>query len=211
MIGLWPHRQAGRDMVMDQETEWLYQLLAEVQLEKFYLRVRDGLNITRIEHFTYVKESDLEQIGISKPGKPDRLLWSPMLGGSQYISVLSGREDSPQWLMQDKDALSSVYPQICVCLLNLPVQPLDLQRWWSKGTVHLKKIKFSQYFFTLMSMEISPSNIFGALQQNSIAAFSITSEQALNHLKTLSTGLNQVSRNPKIPNWFSKILFTLFF
>lgn len=65
-------RQVGRDMVMDQDTQWLYQLLAEVQLEKFYLRVRDGLNITRLEHFAYVKESDLEQIGISKPGEPAR-------------------------------------------------------------------------------------------------------------------------------------------
>ncbi|KAM9335574.1 non-receptor tyrosine-protein kinase TNK1 [Symphorus nematophorus] len=63
-------------MVMDQDTQWLYQLLAEVQLEKFYLRVRDGLNITRIEHFVYVKESDLEQIGISKPAQ--RRLWEAL-------------------------------------------------------------------------------------------------------------------------------------
>ncbi|CAL8241977.1 unnamed protein product [Merluccius merluccius] len=58
---------------MDEDTQWLYQLLAEVQLEKFYLRVRDGLNITRIEHFAYVKETDLEQVGISKPAQ--RRLW----------------------------------------------------------------------------------------------------------------------------------------
>lgn len=65
--------QAGPHvMLMDQDTQWLYQLLSDVQLEKFYLRVRDGLNITRIEHFAYVKESDLEQIGISKPGEPNR-------------------------------------------------------------------------------------------------------------------------------------------
>uniref|UniRef100_H3CXQ8 Tyrosine kinase, non-receptor, 1 n=1 Tax=Tetraodon nigroviridis TaxID=99883 RepID=H3CXQ8_TETNG len=63
-------------MVMDQDTQWLYQLLAEVQLEKFYLRVRDGLNITRQEHFAYVKESDLEQIGISKPAQ--RRLWEAL-------------------------------------------------------------------------------------------------------------------------------------
>lgn len=56
-------------MVMDQDTRWLYQLLAEVQLERFYTKVRDGLNVTRIEHLNYVKESDLEQIGISKPGR----------------------------------------------------------------------------------------------------------------------------------------------
>lgn len=63
-------------MLMDQDTQWLYQLLAEVQLEKFYLRVRDGLNITRIEHFAYVKESDLEHIGISKPAQ--RRLWEAL-------------------------------------------------------------------------------------------------------------------------------------
>ncbi|XP_061665263.1 non-receptor tyrosine-protein kinase TNK1 isoform X3 [Syngnathoides biaculeatus] len=61
---------------MDQDTQWLYQLLAEVQLEKFYLRVRDGLNITRAEHFAYVKEADLEQIGISKPAQ--RRLWDAL-------------------------------------------------------------------------------------------------------------------------------------
>lgn len=61
---------------MDQDTQWLYQLLSEVQLEKFYLRVRDGLNITRIEHFAYVKEGDLEQIGISKPAQ--RRLWDAL-------------------------------------------------------------------------------------------------------------------------------------
>ncbi|KAF7663826.1 hypothetical protein LDENG_00198640 [Lucifuga dentata] len=63
-------------MLMDKDTQWLYQLLAEVQLEKFYLRVRDGLNITRIEHFTYVKEDDLEHIGISKPAQ--RRLWEAL-------------------------------------------------------------------------------------------------------------------------------------
>ncbi|KAJ3585444.1 hypothetical protein NHX12_014163 [Muraenolepis orangiensis] len=61
---------------MDPDTQWLYQLLAEVQLEKFYLRVRDGLNITRIEHFAYVKESDLEQVGVSKPAQ--RRLWDAL-------------------------------------------------------------------------------------------------------------------------------------
>ncbi|XP_068611814.1 non-receptor tyrosine-protein kinase TNK1 [Brachionichthys hirsutus] len=63
-------------MLMDPDTQWLYQLLAEVQLERFYLRVRDGLNITRIEHFSYVKESDLEHVGISKPAQ--RRLWDAL-------------------------------------------------------------------------------------------------------------------------------------
>lgn len=56
------------EIMMDHDTQWLYQLLAEVQLERFFLRLRDGLNVTRIEHLNYVKEADLEQIGISRPG-----------------------------------------------------------------------------------------------------------------------------------------------
>lgn len=78
-------------MVMDQDTQWLYQLLAEVQLEKFYLRLRDGLNITRIEHFSYVKETDLEQIGISKPGQ--RRLWEAL---KRYKTSARGRSWVPK-------------------------------------------------------------------------------------------------------------------
>lgn len=78
---------------MDQDTQWLYQLLSEVQLEKFYLRVRDGLNITRIEHFAYVKEGDLEQIGISKPAQ--RRLWDALKRHKRsrpWTKVFGGRE-----------------------------------------------------------------------------------------------------------------------
>ncbi|XP_042368560.1 non-receptor tyrosine-protein kinase TNK1 [Plectropomus leopardus] len=78
-------------MLMDQDTQWLYQLLAEVQLEKFYLRVRDGLNITRSEHFNYVKESDLEQIGISKPAQ--RRLWEAL---KRYKTNSRGRPWMPK-------------------------------------------------------------------------------------------------------------------
>lgn len=53
---------------MDPDTQLLYQLLAEVQLERFFLKIRDELNVTRIEHLDYVKDTDLEQIGIRKPG-----------------------------------------------------------------------------------------------------------------------------------------------
>uniref|UniRef100_A0A9J7XTB4 Tyrosine kinase, non-receptor, 1 n=1 Tax=Cyprinus carpio carpio TaxID=630221 RepID=A0A9J7XTB4_CYPCA len=81
---------------MDHDTQWLYQLLASVQLERFYLRMRDGLNVTRIEHLNYVKEADLEQIGISKPGQ--RRLWegvrhykTNMQPRSWMIKAFSGR------------------------------------------------------------------------------------------------------------------------
>ncbi|KAL4631490.1 activated CDC42 kinase 1-like [Arapaima gigas] len=81
-----PREAPGCVLLMDQDTQWLYQLLAEVQLERFYLRVRDGLNVTRIEHFTYVKDADLEQIGIGKPGQ--RRLWDAV---KRYKMVLRPR------------------------------------------------------------------------------------------------------------------------
>lgn len=111
-------------MVMDQDTQWLYQLLAEVQLEKFYLRVRDGLNITRIDHFAYVKESDLEQIGISKPAQ--RRLWEALKryktnsrSRSWMTKVFNSRgPDGDQWTggspAQNQDSSSRALP----CLIQ---------------------------------------------------------------------------------------------
>ncbi|CAG9783874.1 unnamed protein product [Diatraea saccharalis] len=53
---------------MDSGTDWLYEILQNVQLEQFYLPIRDQLQITRLAHFDYVHAEDLEKIGISKPG-----------------------------------------------------------------------------------------------------------------------------------------------
>ncbi|GAB1600128.1 activated CDC42 kinase 1-like isoform X4 [Argonauta hians] len=47
--------------------EWLYELLAEVQLDQFYTKLRDDLQVTRLAHFEYVKSEDLEKIGMGKP------------------------------------------------------------------------------------------------------------------------------------------------
>ncbi|XP_041034820.1 non-receptor tyrosine-protein kinase TNK1 isoform X2 [Carcharodon carcharias] len=55
-------------MSPDEGTEWLLQLLREVQLEQFYLRIRDDLNVTRLSHFDFVKTVDLERIGMGRPG-----------------------------------------------------------------------------------------------------------------------------------------------
>ncbi|XP_023723093.1 uncharacterized protein LOC111872982 isoform X4 [Cryptotermes secundus] len=48
--------------------EWLYELLQDVQLEQFFTRIRDDLQVTRLTHFDYVQAEDLEKIGMSKPG-----------------------------------------------------------------------------------------------------------------------------------------------
>lgn len=47
--------------------EWLAELLHQVQLEQFFVRIRDELQVSRLHHFEYVQAEDLEKIGMSKP------------------------------------------------------------------------------------------------------------------------------------------------
>ncbi|KAL4220792.1 non-membrane spanning protein tyrosine kinase [Mactra antiquata] len=54
-------------METGESSEWLYDLLTEVQLEQFFTKLRDDLQVTRIAHFDYVKVEDLEKIGMGKP------------------------------------------------------------------------------------------------------------------------------------------------
>ncbi|XP_030625167.1 activated CDC42 kinase 1 [Chanos chanos] len=60
-------------MQTDEGTEWLMELLTDVQLQQYFLRIRDDLNVTRLSHFDYVKNEDLEKIGMGRPGQ--RRLW----------------------------------------------------------------------------------------------------------------------------------------
>ncbi|CAN9506466.1 unnamed protein product [Ophioblennius macclurei] len=67
-------RSVGRQMMQCEEgTEWLLELLTDVQLQQYFLRIRDDLNVTRLSHFDYVKNEDLEKIGMGRPGQ--RRLW----------------------------------------------------------------------------------------------------------------------------------------
>ncbi|TKS87473.1 Activated CDC42 kinase 1 [Collichthys lucidus] len=63
----------GAQMMQCEEgTEWLLELLTDVQLQQYFLRIRDDLNVTRLSHFDYVKNEDLEKIGMGRPVKrPD--------------------------------------------------------------------------------------------------------------------------------------------
>ncbi|XP_024136388.1 activated CDC42 kinase 1 [Oryzias melastigma] len=63
----------GKMMQCEEGTEWLLELLTDVQLQQYFLRIRDELNVTRLSHFDYVKNEDLEKIGMGRPGQ--RRLW----------------------------------------------------------------------------------------------------------------------------------------
>lgn len=51
----------------DAGVEWLYEILREVQLEQFFMKIRDELQVTRPRHFDFVQTEDLEKIGMGKP------------------------------------------------------------------------------------------------------------------------------------------------
>ncbi|XP_066458471.1 activated CDC42 kinase 1 isoform X2 [Eleutherodactylus coqui] len=67
------YKRLGSSMQADEGSEWLLELLSEVQLQQYFLCIRDDLNITRLSHFDYVKNEDLEKIGMGRPGQ--RRLW----------------------------------------------------------------------------------------------------------------------------------------
>ncbi|XP_053083453.1 tyrosine kinase, non-receptor, 2b isoform X1 [Pangasianodon hypophthalmus] len=67
------YKKLGSSMQCEEGTEWLLELLMEVQLQQYFLRIRDDLNVTRLSHFDYVKNEDLEKIGMGRPGQ--RRLW----------------------------------------------------------------------------------------------------------------------------------------
>ncbi|CAG7815131.1 unnamed protein product [Allacma fusca] len=52
----------------DEGSNWLLSVLKETQLEQFHIRLRDELQITRLEHFDHVEPDDLEKIGMGRPG-----------------------------------------------------------------------------------------------------------------------------------------------
>nr|DBA29611.1 TPA: hypothetical protein GDO54_005682 [Pyxicephalus adspersus] len=56
-------------MVTEEGSDWLNHLLREVQLEQFYPKIRDELNVTRPGHFDFVKPIDLDYIGMGRPAQ----------------------------------------------------------------------------------------------------------------------------------------------
>uniref|UniRef100_A0A336MGY0 non-specific protein-tyrosine kinase n=1 Tax=Culicoides sonorensis TaxID=179676 RepID=A0A336MGY0_CULSO len=77
------------------DTEWLENLLRDVQLEQFLTKIRDDLQVTRLAHFDYVHSGDLEKIGLGKPAirrlleavrKKHRQQWRKNILSKQFLS-----------------------------------------------------------------------------------------------------------------------------
>nr|XP_054111770.1 non-receptor tyrosine-protein kinase TNK1 isoform X4 [Callithrix jacchus] len=48
---------------------WLLKLLRDIQLAQFYWPILEELNVTRPEHFDFVKPEDLDSIGMGRPAQ----------------------------------------------------------------------------------------------------------------------------------------------
>lgn len=116
-------------MQAEEGTDWLLELLAEVQLQQYFLRIRDDLNVTRLSHFEYVKNEDLEKIGMGRPGQ--RRLWEAvkrrkaMCKRKSWMSkVFSGKRPEAEFPPQPSlPALSTPPPseegrQALTCLIS---------------------------------------------------------------------------------------------
>lgn len=93
-------------MQAEEGTDWLLELLTELQLQQYFLRIRDELNVTRLSHFEYVKNEDLEKIGMGRPGVyiPPTPLPLPLAGcaasfGKPTGANGAGRDPYPNWLV----------------------------------------------------------------------------------------------------------------
>uniref|UniRef100_A0A8C6LF52 Activated CDC42 kinase 1 n=1 Tax=Nothobranchius furzeri TaxID=105023 RepID=A0A8C6LF52_NOTFU len=111
----------GRSMQSEEGTEWLQDLLMEVQLQQYFKQIRDDLNVTRLSHFDYVKNEDLEKIGMGRPGQ--RRLWEAVKRRkakrkSWMSKVFSGKRPDGEYPEQNQLASSfrklSLTPPFCL-------------------------------------------------------------------------------------------------
>lgn len=79
------------DMLPEAEagSPWLLRLLRGLQLAQFHRPILEELNVTRPEHFDFVRPQDLDAIGMGRPGEaPARGPLSPKLPPSHTSPLL---------------------------------------------------------------------------------------------------------------------------
>lgn len=64
-------------MLPEASSLWLLRLLRDIQLAQFYRPILEELNVTRPEHFDFVRPEDLDGIGMGRPGKGPLVSSSP--------------------------------------------------------------------------------------------------------------------------------------
>lgn len=119
------------DMLPETGSPWLLRLLRALQLAQFYRPILEELNVTRPEHFDFVRPQDLDAIGMGRPAqrrltealKRHRLGHKPknwvykILGGlaPEQKEATTPPSDSPPSLPEPEGGLKCLIPDGAVC------------------------------------------------------------------------------------------------
>ncbi|CRL00793.1 CLUMA_CG014045, isoform A [Clunio marinus] len=114
------------------ETQWLFDLLIDCELEQFYSPIIDELQITRLAHFDYVHAEDLAKIGLSKPRirqlmdhvkKKKAQQWrknilSKLIGGGKQINNQTNTKKNSSESIANNVTKNRTSSQALTCLIN---------------------------------------------------------------------------------------------
>uniref|UniRef100_A0A5G2QU12 Non-receptor tyrosine-protein kinase TNK1 n=1 Tax=Sus scrofa TaxID=9823 RepID=A0A5G2QU12_PIG len=117
-------------MLPEADSLWLLRLLRDIQLAEFYRPILEALNVTRPEHFDFVRPEDLDGIGMGRPAQR-RLVEalkrhrSGLKSKNWVYKILGGfapgqkestpPSDSPPSLPEPEGGLKCLIPDGAVC------------------------------------------------------------------------------------------------
>ncbi|KAH0511509.1 non-receptor tyrosine-protein kinase TNK1 isoform X1 [Microtus ochrogaster] len=117
-------------MLPEASSLWLLRLLRDIQLAQFYRPILEELNVTRPEHFDFVRPEDLDNIGMGRPAqrrlaealkryrsgvKSKNWVYKILGGFAPEQKEMAPRSDSLLCLHEPEGGLKSLIPEGAVC------------------------------------------------------------------------------------------------
>ncbi|XP_062072881.1 non-receptor tyrosine-protein kinase TNK1 isoform X2 [Lepus europaeus] len=117
-------------MLPDAGSPWLLRLLRDIQLAQFYRPILEELNVTRPEHFDFVRPEDLDGIGMGRPAqrrlaealkrhrsglKSKNWVYKILGGFNPEHKETTPAADSPARLPEAEAGLKCLIPEGAVC------------------------------------------------------------------------------------------------
>ncbi|XP_014405291.1 PREDICTED: non-receptor tyrosine-protein kinase TNK1 [Myotis brandtii] len=117
-------------MLPEAGAPWLLRLLRDTQLAQFYRPILEELNVTRPEHFDFVRPEDLDSIGMGRPAqrrlaealkrhrlghKPKNWVYKILGGFAPEQKETTPPSDNPPSLPEPEGGLKCLIPDGAVC------------------------------------------------------------------------------------------------
>ncbi|XP_006761766.1 PREDICTED: non-receptor tyrosine-protein kinase TNK1 [Myotis davidii] len=117
-------------MLPEAGAPWLLRLLRDTQLAQFYRSILEELNVTRLEHFDFVRPEDLDSIGMGRPAqrrlaealkrhrlgqKPKNWVYKILGGFAPEQKETTPPSDNPPSLPEPEGGLKCLIPDGAVC------------------------------------------------------------------------------------------------